>query len=245
MQTRTWLIAYVMMACLGETAMVEATAVVLQNAEADFEQVIEGGAPYLAPETIDGVVDVSFNGWAIHPMEGQDHVIVWETVSDVGGGGWNWHVDFSLFQTFSFSSHELGKFRLSYTTDDRSTFAGSGQVEGSANWQVITGSQIVSAASNLGSVLTVNPDHSILAGGPTGAPNVYEIQTVVAPVQPITGFRLEALTDPSLPFNGPGRGASGNFVLTEVHVDEGIVPEPSALVHLIGFAGATHLGRRR
>ena len=33
----------------------------------------------------------------------------------------------------------------------------------------------------------------------------------------ITGFRLEALTDPSLPGKGPGRG-NGNFVLTEFKV---------------------------
>ncbi|GIS57962.1 MAG: hypothetical protein CM1200mP2_01870 [Planctomycetaceae bacterium] len=43
----------------------------------------------------------------------------------------------------------------------------------------------------------------------------YEIR-VVTGLKRITGFRLEALTDPSLGFRGPGRKA--NFVLTEFAV---------------------------
>lgn len=40
------------------------------------------------------------------------------------------------------------------------------------------------------------------------------------PLSGITGFRLEVLTDSSLPFNGPGRQpTNGNFVLTELVAD--------------------------
>ncbi len=71
--------------------------------------------------------------------------------------------------------------------------------------------------SSGGVTLTGRPDKSILAAGPHVANIVYEI-SLPAPPEPVTGMRLEVLTDPSLPNNGPGRDVLGNFVLTHLSV---------------------------
>jgi hypothetical protein len=69
-----------------------------------------------------------------------------------------------------------------------------------------------------GATLTKQSDGSVLAGGANGFPEVYTI-TATSKLQGITAFRLEALTDPTLPKNGPGRSPSnGNFVLSEFKV---------------------------
>jgi hypothetical protein len=65
--------------------------------------------------------------------------------------------------------------------------------------------------------LTGRPDKSILAAGPTANGAVYEV-AVTAPQRLVTGLRVEALPDASLPNRGPGRDAYGNFVLTQVTV---------------------------
>ena len=64
-----------------------------------------------------------------------------------------------------------------------------------------------------GTTLTQLDDLSILAAGETKGGNY----TVVAKTEltGITGIRLEALNDESLPRKGPGRAGDGNFVLTE------------------------------
>ena len=68
-----------------------------------------------------------------------------------------------------------------------------------------------------GVTLSARPDKSILAGGTVAEGTVYEI-TLPAPDKPVTGLRLEALTDPSLPNGGPGRDIAGNFALTNLTV---------------------------
>ena len=45
------------------------------------------------------------------------------------------------------------------------------------------------------------------------------VMELALPEGTITGIRLEALPDPSLPKGGPGRDYYGNFVLTGFHVD--------------------------
>src|SRR5207245_418397 len=66
---------------------------------------------------------------------------------------------------------------------------------------------------------------SILATGPL-AKDVY---TIVAPVdlKSITGLKLEALSDSSLPASGPGRAPNGNFVVSELKVTIASKGEPS------------------
>ena len=56
-------------------------------------------------------------------------------------------------------------------------------------------------------------DKSVLAGGANPDKDTYEI-TLKTSLRNLTGIRLEALTDDSLPGKGASRGTNGNFVLT-------------------------------
>jgi hypothetical protein len=56
-------------------------------------------------------------------------------------------------------------------------------------------------------------DASILATGDTPVSDVYHVSTTLPPGR-VTAIRLEALTHPTLPKNGPGRAGNGNFVLS-------------------------------
>ena len=71
--------------------------------------------------------------------------------------------------------------------------------------------------SSGGATLRKLPDGSILAGGANPSPDTYTI-TSQTDLNAITGFRLEALPDPSLPYMGPGRAPNGNFALDELRV---------------------------
>jgi hypothetical protein len=61
-------------------------------------------------------------------------------------------------------------------------------------------------------------DNSLLATGSNPSGSEYTV-TAKTNLKGITGFRLEALTDPNLPYYGPGRADNGNFVLTEFTVE--------------------------
>jgi len=62
--------------------------------------------------------------------------------------------------------------------------------------------------------LKILPDRSVLAEGENpGRAEIYTI-TFKTDLKNINGIRLEALPDPSLPQNGPGRSPSGDFELT-------------------------------
>lgn len=64
--------------------------------------------------------------------------------------------------------------------------------------------------------LVVGPDRVITASGDAEkATYTLEFRTSL---KQITGLRLEAISDPSLPANGPGLPANGNFVVTEIEV---------------------------
>jgi len=81
------------------------------------------------------------------------------------------------------------------------------------------------------------PDGSVLAGGIVPGQGVYEI-TALTDVSRITGIRLEALKDPSLPGDGPGFYPNGNFMLTEITLDARPASEPVTLALLcLAFAG--------
>jgi mono/diheme cytochrome c family protein len=68
-------------------------------------------------------------------------------------------------------------------------------------------------------------DSSLLATGSSPPISTYTV-TVKTKLKGITGFRLEALTDPNLPAYGPGRADNGNFVLTEFSVEAAPENEP-------------------
>ncbi len=60
-------------------------------------------------------------------------------------------------------------------------------------------------------------DGSYLVSGENKPTETYTL-TVKTPLKGITAFRLETLSDPSLPAQGPGRVSHGNFVLSEFKV---------------------------
>src|SRR5713101_1449175 len=74
--------------------------------------------------------------------------------------------------------------------------------------------QAGSARSLVGSKLERKPDDSWLAGGENPATDSYVIEARVPDEERITGIRIEALPDASLPRGGPGRDVYGNFTLT-------------------------------
>jgi hypothetical protein len=62
------------------------------------------------------------------------------------------------------------------------------------------------------------PDHSVLLAGPVPEKDTYHYKAALSQKQ-LTGILIEAMSDESLPGNGPGRGSEGrpNFVLTHLH----------------------------
>lgn len=74
-------------------------------------------------------------------------------------------------------------------------------------WMVL---KPVEAKSTLGATLTLLPDDSILVGGANPSRDMYRVVLQVPKDIDSLAFRLEALTHPSLPKNGPGRSASGS-----------------------------------
>jgi len=218
------------------------TPVALQNATADFSQ-----TGFAVGNSIDGNAAGNL-GWAVDPQEGFSHTAAFETVSNVGGVGGS-VLTFTLTQNYSFNpQHLLGKFRLSLTTDDRSTFADGLSTGGdvTASWTVLT--PTTATAAN-GSSLSILGDGSVLSSGALPNTDIYTITAFTA-LTNITGVRLEALTDPSLPSNGPGRQPfNGNFVLSEfgVGITPAATPEPGslALATAMFLIGTGLVARRR
>ena len=98
---------------------------------------------------------------------------------------------------------------------------------------------VVSFHSSGGAEHKVLDDGSVLLSGPVPAKDVY---TIVARtnVEGITGFKLETLTDPSLPNNGPGRGDAKrpNFVLYDFRVTASAVEGSGEVATPIGLHSA-------
>jgi len=69
-------------------------------------------------------------------------------------------------------------------------------------------------------------DHSLLGGGdikPYGVSHVW----IDTPLTNITGFRVEALTHPNLPYGGPGLTARGSFLLREFTAEAYAMKNPT------------------
>ena len=222
-----------------------AANVVLQNATATFSQTEFGN--FFASTMIDGSLTTGVDGWAIFDANGvtSAQTAVFETVTDQGSAGGTTFT-FRMHQLHQISlQHTVGRFRLSITTDNRSTFADGLQTGGdvTATWVILTP---LTASGTNGPTLTVLGDQSILASGTSPGTSVYTV-TAFTPLTAITGIRLEVLEDASLPTNGPGRAPSnGNFVVTEFQVDaQGqappVIPAPSTwilmLTALLALAG--------
>ena len=81
-----------------------------------------------------------------------------------------------------------------------------------------------SATSNNKIVLTPLDDRSIFASGDEDK-SVYTVAFKTS-LKGITGFRLEALSDPQLPGTGPGRPENGNFVVSEIQLTAASAGKP-------------------
>jgi hypothetical protein len=82
------------------------------------------------------------------------------------------------------------------------------------HWRVLDPEHFTSAAR---STLARQPDGSLLASGTRPERDTYTIETTWTGA-PITAIRLEVLTDPNLPHQGPGRQDNGNLHLSEFRV---------------------------
>jgi mono/diheme cytochrome c family protein len=82
------------------------------------------------------------------------------------------------------------------------------------SWSVLAPEKVRAAA---GSTLTVTKDGAVSAGGTSPDQETYTVEVKPA-LTTITGFRLEALTDPAVKTSKVGRAKDGNFVLTKFAV---------------------------
>jgi len=83
-------------------------------------------------------------------------------------------------------------------------------------------------AADKASKLAIQADGSILATGPIEVVDTYTVQAELTSAKTPTAFRLEALSDPSLPKNGPGRAENGNFVLNDLKANFLPLDKPKA-----------------
>jgi hypothetical protein len=90
-----------------------------------------------------------------------------------------------------------------------------------------------------GSTLTVNDDASVSVTGKLEKVDVYTLTVEVKQDAPLTGLRLEVLSDKSLPAMGPGRAENGNFVLHELKVEAKAAGEEKAKAVKLVKAEAT------
>jgi hypothetical protein len=72
------------------------------------------------------------------------------------------------------------------------------------------------------------PDDSFIARGDSPPQNVYYLKAKTG-LKNITGFRLELLTDHTLPRGGPGRGANGELLLSEFTVEAAPQDRPNQI----------------
>ena len=119
--------------------------------------------------------------------------------------------------TVQAQARTLCERRLSRAPDDEAAATALAELlpeaDASSGWTVLWPDVTTSAA---GATLTRLPDGSVLAGGPNPPVDTYTIE-VTSSRSGITGLRLEALIDPSLPGDGPGRSPrNANFNLTSI-----------------------------
>ena len=209
------------------TCGVLAQPIRLQNATATYSQTFS--ADLSVAFAIDDDPDT---GWAIGTADStKSETAAFETVEDIpldSGVEFLFQLKCGAFAGYQFNN--LGRFRLSATSDDRSEFADGLATGGdvTANWEILEPILFSSAG---GATLTKLPDNSILASGIN--PPDSETYTVVArsKLALITGFRLETMEDDSLPDRGPGRSFNGNFVLYDFSVTARPVPGQNLLLN--------------
>ncbi len=92
-----------------------------------------------------------------------------------------------------------------------------GEFTAEATWTVL---ELTDLKSQAGAKFTRQDDGSYLATGTNGNHDTYTA-TATTKLRRLTGLRLEALADPSMPQKGPGRAPNGNFGLSRITVRAG------------------------
>jgi len=90
--------------------------------------------------------------------------------------------------------------------------------------------------SQAGSTLTTAPDASILVSGANPDTDAYTIEAKSPVTGEITGIRIEALPDKSLPHDGPGRDYYGNFIVTGIDIEAGSASDKLSKIEIKQWA---------
>jgi hypothetical protein len=88
--------------------------------------------------------------------------------------------------------------------------------------------------SSEGAKLELQADNSLLVKGKKPEKDIYTLG-FSEPLKAIQALRIEALPNSSLPANGPGRAANGNFVISEVKAE---LKQKDGKVDVIAFSSA-------
>lgn len=115
-------------------------------------------------------------------------------------------------------NEQLAGLKKKYAVQSPEMIAAQKQWEdnlaGKPHWEIL---RVTNASSQNGTTLTILPDQSVLASGDMPPTDVYELTLETDDFRRLTAVRIEAMTDSSLPKNGPGRNAGDpNFVLSKL-----------------------------
>ncbi|MBI3866641.1 MAG: PSD1 domain-containing protein [Planctomycetia bacterium] len=110
---------------------------------------------------------------------------------------------------------ELEQKLLAAQTDWEQALAGAEGKAPQTEWVALVPD---GTRSTGGATLAKNSDGDVLVSGQNPEKDTF-VLTLRTRANPVTGFKLEALPDPSLVNSGPGRADNGNFVLTEFKVE--------------------------
>jgi mono/diheme cytochrome c family protein len=117
-------------------------------------------------------------------------------------------------QLAQFESVELPSRFSDMVSEMRNQAADSRIKLDSKGWNLPESTQVVSEA---GATFQLQDDGSFLATGTNGNQDRYQ-WTIETLSTRLTGLRLDALADPSLPHGGPGRAGNGNIGLSHIQV---------------------------
>ena len=108
-------------------------------------------------------------------------------------------------------------------------------------WQTLAPAAVASEGK---ATLTVLDDGSVLASGPSADKDVHTLE-IDTDLEQITGLRLEAIRDGSLPAGGPGRAANGHFVLQSVAAEATARADPARTKTLVFSKAAATFAQGR
>ena len=200
---------------------------------------------YGTPWSPENCLNGSWEAWSTQQCPvGQSQVATWETQSDIGFVKGT-RLDFEIIHTdgggYALGDTLLGRFRISVTTDDRSTYCDSvyldGDVDSEPNgWVSLMPEDWSISWSDAPMEFIDLGDDSLLVDMSKGVSSTSNYETIYdmtayTTLVGITGIRLDALAHNSLPGGGPGTQAGtgalwlSEFIVTATEVN--IVAETS------------------